>query len=73
MHAVVLQHVGQVIGFEQVIDADDLDVVEVLHRCTQHHAADAAKSVDADFDGHGGLSFVGGGGGDPTETGRPDM
>ena len=27
VHAVVLQHVGQVVGLEQVVDADDLDVV----------------------------------------------
>ena len=47
MHAVVLQHVGQVIGFEQIVDAHDLDVRKVLHRSAKHHAANAAKSVDA--------------------------
>jgi hypothetical protein len=26
VHAVVLQHVGQVVGLEQVVDADDFDV-----------------------------------------------
>jgi hypothetical protein len=30
VHAVVLEHVGQVVGLEQVVDADDLDVGEVL-------------------------------------------
>jgi hypothetical protein len=29
-----------------------------LYRGTQHHAANAAKSVDADFGGHGGFTFV---------------
>ena len=54
VHAVVLQHVGQVVGLQQVVDADDLDVVsEVLHRSAEHHAADAAEAVDADADGHG--------------------
>ena len=28
VHRVVLQHVGQVVGLEQVVDADDLDVAE---------------------------------------------
>jgi hypothetical protein len=30
-----------------------------LHRCAQHHAANAAKSVDADPCGHGSFAFVG--------------
>src|SRR5690606_18835213 len=53
VHRVVAQHVGQVIGLEQVVDADDLDVVEVLDRRTQHVAADAAEPVDAYLDRHG--------------------
>jgi len=52
VHAVVLQHVGQVVGLEQVVDADDLDVGEVLHRSAKHHAADAAEAVDANLDSH---------------------
>ena len=32
VHAVVLQHVGQVVRLEQVVDANDLDVGEILHR-----------------------------------------
>ena len=53
VHRVVLQHVGQVVGLEQVVDGDDLDVVEVLHGGTEHHAPDAAEAVDANSDGHG--------------------
>jgi hypothetical protein len=46
-------HVGQVIGLQQVVDADDFDVVgEILHCGTEHHAADAAESVDTDLDRH---------------------
>lgn len=53
MHRVVLQHVGEVIGLEQVIDGHDLDVIgEVLHRRAQHVAADATESVDANLDCH---------------------
>jgi hypothetical protein len=52
VYGVVLQHVGEVLGFEQVVDADDLDLVEVLDGGTKHHAPDAAEAVDADLDGH---------------------
>ena len=55
MHAVVLEHVGQVVGFEQVVDANHFDVLEVLCGGTEHHATDAAKAVDTDFDGHGSI------------------
>ena len=58
MHAVVGEHVGQVVGLEQIIDADHLNVVEILYRGTEHHATNAAKAVDADFDSHTSLSFV---------------
>jgi hypothetical protein len=32
VHAVVLQHVGQIVGLQQVVDGHDLDVREVLDR-----------------------------------------
>jgi hypothetical protein len=50
---VVLEHVGEVVGLEQVVDGDDLDVAcEVLHGRAQHVAADAAEAVDAYLDRH---------------------
>ena len=52
MHRVVTQHVGQVVRFEQVVDADDFDVVEILHRGAQHVASDASEAVDANLDRH---------------------
>ena len=52
MHGVVLQHVGQVVGLEQVVDADDFDVGEILGDGAECHAADAAETVDANFDSH---------------------
>ena len=52
VHAVVLQHVGQVIGFEQVVDAHDFDVRKILHRSAKHHAPDAPEAVDTYFDSH---------------------
>ena len=51
VHGVVLQHIGQVIGGTQVVDAHDLDL-GVLQAAAQDHAADAAKTIDADFDAH---------------------
>ena len=52
MHAVVLQHVGQVAGFQQVVDADHFNVTEILQGRAQHVAADTAKAVDTNFDRH---------------------
>ena len=52
VHRVVLQHVGQVLGLEQVVDADDLDVRKVLHGGAQDIATDAAEAVDTELDGH---------------------
>ena len=52
VHRVVLQHVSQVLGLEQVVDADDLDVGKVLHGGAQDIATDAAEAVDTEFYGH---------------------
>src|SRR5690606_25737788 len=53
VHGVVLQHVGQVVGLQQIVDRDDLDVAaEILDRRTQHVAPDAAEAVDAYPDRH---------------------
>ena len=57
VNRIILQHVSEILGVEQVVDADNLDIlVEVLHRGTEDHAADAAETVDTDFD-HFGNSF----------------
>ena len=56
MHAVVLEHVRQVVGLQQVVDANDFDVAEVLNSRAQHVAADAAEAVDTNLDRHS-LSF----------------
>src|SRR5690606_13533709 len=57
VHGVVLQHVGQVVRLQQVVDGDDLDVVaEIRHRRTQDVAPDAAEAVDAYLDRHGMLT-----------------
>ena len=53
MHGIVLQHVREVIGIEEVVDADHFDVVrEVFNRRAENHAADTAEAVDANFDSH---------------------
>ena len=43
---------------ERSVVADDLEVAEVLHRRTEHHPSDSAKSVDSDL-GHPGISYRG--------------
>ena len=53
VHGVVLQHVREVVRVEQVVDADDFDVIrEVFDGGTEHHAANSSESVDTDFDSH---------------------
>ena len=49
---VVLEHVREVVRIEEVVDADDLDVAEVLNRRAENHAADTAEAVDTDLDSH---------------------
>ena len=50
---VILQHVREVVRVEQVVDADDFDVIrEVFDGGTEHHAANSSESVDTDFDSH---------------------
>jgi hypothetical protein len=58
VHRVVLQHVGEVVGLEQVVDADDLDVAEILNGSTENHTSDTTKTVDTYFDSHDSLSSL---------------
>ena len=51
VHGVVLQHIGQVIGRTQIVDAHDLDF-RVVNGPADHHTADAAKTVDSNFNTH---------------------
>ncbi len=47
---VVFEHVGEILGFKEIVDADDLDVVaEIFYRCTKDHAPNASEAVDTDF------------------------
>jgi hypothetical protein len=52
MHGVVLQHVGQVVGLQQVVDADHFDTGEILGDGAESHATDTTKTIDANFDSH---------------------
>jgi hypothetical protein len=52
MDRIVLQHVGQVVGLELIVDGNDFDVAEILHGGAQHIAANAAEAVDTYLDGH---------------------
>ena len=51
VHGVILQHIRQILGGAQIVDADDLDL-RVIDSGAEHHAADAAKPIDANFDAH---------------------
>ena len=51
MDGVILQHVGQVIRGAQILDTDDLDL-RVVDAGAEDHAADAAKTIDTNFDAH---------------------
>ena len=52
MDRIILKHVGQVVGGQEVVDANHLDARKVLGDSAEGHAADAAKTVDAHFDRH---------------------
>ena len=57
VHRVVLQHIGEILGGAQVVDAHNLDF-GVIQAGAEHHAADAAKTIDANFDAHVNDSFI---------------
>ena len=51
VHGIVLKHVSQILGIEQVVDADNLDIFgEILNRSAEDHTADTAKAVNTKFD-----------------------
>ena len=53
VHAVVLEHVGQIVWLQQIVDADDFDVIgKVLYGSAEYAAPDATETVDAYFDCH---------------------
>ena len=51
VHGVILQHIGQVVGGAQIVDAHDLDL-GMVHAGAENHAANAAKTVNTYFDAH---------------------
>ena len=51
MHGIILQHVSQVVGGAQIVDAYDLDL-GVIQAGAEHHTADTAKAIDANFNAH---------------------
>jgi hypothetical protein len=58
MNRVVLEHVGEVVRFEQIVDTNDLDVAEILDSSTENHTTNTTKTVDTYFDCHDSLSFL---------------
>src|SRR6185436_2368465 len=54
VYGIVFQQVRIVLGGEEVVDCDDLQVRALgLYHCPQHIAADSAKTRDCDFQDHG--------------------
>ena len=51
VHGVVLHHISQIVGGAQIIDAYDLDL-GMIQGAAQNHAADTAKTIDANFNAH---------------------
>ena len=49
---VVLQEVGQGLGVGEVVDGDDLEVSTLLSEGAEKVAANAAKTVDTNLNGH---------------------
>ena len=50
---VVLEQVGEVVGGDEVVDGDDVELLAeqaLVADRPKHQAADAAETVDADFD-----------------------
>ncbi len=58
VYGIVLEHVGQVIGVQQVVDTDHFDVAEIFGDCAECHATDTAKTINTDFDCHIYLSVI---------------
>ena len=46
VYGIVLEHVGQILGIQKVIDPHDLDIFEIFHHGTENHAPDTAETVD---------------------------
>ena len=46
VYAVVLQHVGEIVGLQQIVNRHNFDVRKVLSCGTEYHAADATEAVD---------------------------
>ena len=51
VHRIILQHISQVVGGAQIVDAHDLDF-GMIQACAEHHAADTAEAIDANFNAH---------------------
>jgi len=49
VHGVILEQICKVVSGAEVVDADDLDV-GMVHAVAEYHAADAAETIDTDFD-----------------------
>ena len=51
VHGIITQHISHVFNINQVIDADDFNIVSFLSS-TENQAADTAKSVNTDANCH---------------------
>ena len=54
MGGIVAEHIAKIINIDQVINSHHLHIIQG-HGTAKSEATDAAKAVDADADGHGGV------------------
>jgi hypothetical protein len=55
LRGIVFQQVGEVVGGHDVADGDDIEFLAeqtLLDECAEDEAADAAETIDSDFDCH---------------------
>jgi len=51
VHGIVLEHVGEIIDVEQVVDTDYFNICAAAGS-TENHATDTSETIDTDFDCH---------------------
>jgi len=59
---VVLEQIGQIVGRDDVSHGNDVErraEQTLLDECAENEAADAAKTIDCDFNCHGSFRFLG--------------
>jgi len=54
----MLEHVGQIVGLQQVVDRNDFYFRKILCGSTEHHASDTTESIDTNANSHSFLPYL---------------